>query len=118
MGEEVQMTPGPTPSQLRAADTDRDATAERLAAAMSDGRLQADEYGERLEQAYAATTYAELDRLVADLPAPARLSSATSPRAAKDRATTLHVADDAERSIGCHIACLIFTAVLILALLL
>lgn len=64
------MTNMPTRVQLRAADADRDAIVERLATAMSEGRLQLDEYQERLEQAHAAKTYADLDRLIADLPEP------------------------------------------------
>ncbi|MGH8823735.1 MAG: DUF1707 SHOCT-like domain-containing protein [Jiangellaceae bacterium] len=61
----------PTREILRAADADRDAIVERLASAMGEGRLRPEEYPERVEQAYSAKTYAELDRLVADLPGPA-----------------------------------------------
>lgn len=57
--------------ELRAADTDRQATADRLRAAVVEGRLDLDEYDRRLGSAYAATSYADLDRLTADLPAPA-----------------------------------------------
>lgn len=56
---------------MRAADTDREVAVEQLSAALSEGRLRVDEYEERLETAYAAKTYADLDRLVADLPRPA-----------------------------------------------
>lgn len=109
------MTLGPTRSQLRAADTDRDAVAEHLAVAMSEGRLRADEYDQRLAQAYAATTYAELDRLVADLPAPTQRAPATSPRSATDHASALEATDDPRWIIGCTISCLIFVVVMILA---
>jgi hypothetical protein len=57
----------------RAADSDREATAERLRDAAGDGRLEHDELEERLEAAYSARTYGELAKLTADLPdAPAR----------------------------------------------
>lgn len=53
----------------RAADSDREALAEKLRVALNEGRLELHEYDERVRQAYAARTYAELDGLVADLPA-------------------------------------------------
>ncbi|WGW11088.1 DUF1707 domain-containing protein [Saxibacter everestensis] len=53
---------------LRAGDNDREAVAEVLRQSAGDGRLDLDELDERLERAYAAKTYAELDELVADLP--------------------------------------------------
>jgi hypothetical protein len=53
---------------LRAADGDRQAVADRLRAALDEGRLEFHEYDSRLGQAYAAKTYGELDPLVADLP--------------------------------------------------
>jgi hypothetical protein len=62
--------------QLRAADADRAKVADRLRVALDEGRLSLDEYDERLQQAYAAKTYGELDRLLVDLPtvAPAERS--------------------------------------------
>ncbi|GIJ39238.1 hypothetical protein Vwe01_25630 [Micromonospora andamanensis] len=56
---------------MRAADSDRQAVAERLRSALEEGRLDLHEYDERLQRAYAARTYAELDALLSDLPAPA-----------------------------------------------
>ncbi|MFU8873691.1 DUF1707 SHOCT-like domain-containing protein [Micromonospora sp. SL4-19] len=66
---------------MRAADTDRQATAERLRVALEEGRLDLHEYDERLQRAYAAKTYGELDAVVVDLPgaAPAE-RSAVAPR--------------------------------------
>ncbi|MET8909854.1 DUF1707 domain-containing protein [Micromonospora sp. NPDC004551] len=55
-------------SGMRAADADREATAERLRKALEEGRLNLHEYDERLGRAYAAKTYADLDEVVADLP--------------------------------------------------
>jgi len=58
-----------TEGQMRAADADRDRIVERLRAAAAEGRLNSDELEGRLEVALAAPTYAELDTVVADLPA-------------------------------------------------
>ncbi|WP_413775618.1 DUF1707 SHOCT-like domain-containing protein [Micromonospora sp. RTGN7] len=56
---------------MRAADEDRQTVADRLRSAVDEGRLDLHEYDERLQRAYTARTYGELDALVADLPAPA-----------------------------------------------
>ena len=64
--------PGPRPSDIaaqRAADVDRDAVAERLRVAASEGRLEPWELDDRLGRAYAAKTYGDLETLIADLPA-------------------------------------------------
>ncbi|QOC95146.1 DUF1707 domain-containing protein [Micromonospora craniellae] len=53
---------------MRAANSDRQAVAERLRAALDEGRLDLHEYDERLQRAYAARTYAELAALTGDLP--------------------------------------------------
>jgi hypothetical protein len=52
----------------RAGDADRERMAERLRVALEEGRLNLQEYDERLREAYAARTYADLDKLVADIP--------------------------------------------------
>ncbi|GAA3723518.1 DUF1707 SHOCT-like domain-containing protein [Salinactinospora qingdaonensis] len=54
--------------QLRVSDADRDAVAERLGTALSEGRLDLAEYNERLETAMAAKTFADLAPLTKDLP--------------------------------------------------
>jgi hypothetical protein len=56
------------PGELRASHADRDKVVEALRVAGGDGRLTAAELDERLEQALTASTYAELARLVRDLP--------------------------------------------------
>jgi hypothetical protein len=53
---------------MRAADVDRDAVAERLRKAATEGRLSTEELERRMEAALSARTYGELDALVADLP--------------------------------------------------
>jgi hypothetical protein len=60
--------------ELRAADADREAVAGRLQQAVDEGRLDLQEYDERLVRAYAAKTYGELDRLLTDLPGPSPLA--------------------------------------------
>jgi hypothetical protein len=61
----------PGPEGVRASDADREAVITRLQAALGEGRIDLDEFGQRAEAAYAATTNAELERLTADLPSPA-----------------------------------------------
>ncbi|MGH3931452.1 MAG: DUF1707 domain-containing protein [Pseudonocardiaceae bacterium] len=53
---------------MRAADVDRERVAEQLRSAHAEGRLDLAEYDERVRQAWAARTYAELTALTADLP--------------------------------------------------
>ncbi|MGW0763978.1 DUF1707 SHOCT-like domain-containing protein [Streptomyces sp. NPDC002676] len=54
---------------LRASDADRERVAEVLRDALAGGRLDMEEFEERLEAAYKARTYAELTPLTRDLPA-------------------------------------------------
>jgi Domain of unknown function (DUF1707) len=60
--------PAQRDASTRAADTDRIQMAQLLADAAAQGRLPLSEYEDRLAKAYAAQTYADLDRLSADLP--------------------------------------------------
>lgn len=53
--------------ESRAGDADREAVAERLRSAAGEGRIDLTELDERLDRAYGAKTYRELDVLVADL---------------------------------------------------
>ena len=55
--------------KMRAADADRDRVVGLLNTAYGEGRLSRDEHDARLESALSARTYADLDELVADLPA-------------------------------------------------
>jgi hypothetical protein len=61
----------PPRPDLRASDADREAAVDRLHRAATEGRLDADELEERLSAAYAAKTYAQLERLTADVTPPA-----------------------------------------------
>jgi hypothetical protein len=57
-----------SPNRMRAADADRERVAEELRSAHADGRLDLTEYDERVQRAWAARTYGELDALTVDLP--------------------------------------------------
>ncbi|MGA2831005.1 MAG: DUF1707 and DUF4190 domain-containing protein [Streptosporangiaceae bacterium] len=56
--------------KMRAADADRDRITGILSTAYSEGRLSKDEHDARLQTALSARTYADLDQVVTDLPAP------------------------------------------------
>lgn len=73
---------------MRAADADRDRAADILKSAHADGRLDWNEYEERLDQVMRAQTYGELSRHVRDLPegAPRKWAPAT-PRPTEPMAT-------------------------------
>jgi hypothetical protein len=65
-------------SGLRASDADRDAAAAVINNALAEGRLSADEHGQRLDAIYAAKTQAELVPLLADLPGQQAMAPVTS----------------------------------------
>jgi hypothetical protein len=58
-----------TKTDLRVGDREREATADALREHAAEGRLDPEELEERLGQAYAARTNADLARLTYDLPA-------------------------------------------------
>jgi hypothetical protein len=68
--------------KIRASDEDRDRAASLLREHHAAGRLNAEEFAERLDKAFAAKTIGELDELMADLPAIDlyRLPDASLPR--------------------------------------
>jgi hypothetical protein len=71
-------------SHLRAADSDREQIADQLRTGHADGRLDLDEFQQRLERCYEAKTFGELSVLVSDLPrqqADARGPARRGPRA-------------------------------------
>jgi hypothetical protein len=59
----------PGDPRLRASDADRERTAQLLREHHAVGRLTAEEFNTRLEQAFEARTLGQLDELLADLPA-------------------------------------------------
>ncbi|KNB53861.1 DUF1707 SHOCT-like domain-containing protein [Streptomyces caatingaensis] len=54
-------------AELRAGDADRESVVEHLRIAAGEGRIDVTELEERLDRAYTAKTYGELDILVSDL---------------------------------------------------
>jgi hypothetical protein len=60
--------PAPAPA-LRVSDRERDETAQRLQAAFAEGRLDDDEFDERMRAALTARTETDLEKLTLDLPA-------------------------------------------------
>jgi hypothetical protein len=55
-------------AQMRASTADRDRAVELLTRAYTEGRLDKDEHEARVERAMTASTFAELDAVVIDLP--------------------------------------------------
>ncbi len=88
-------------NRMRAADVDREATADRLRAALNEGRLDLNEYDERLRRAYGAKTYGELDELLTDLPGsrPAETSLPAPRTAGKSPAVDRDQAAESTRSV-------------------
>ncbi|NBE56510.1 DUF1707 SHOCT-like domain-containing protein [Streptomyces boluensis] len=54
--------------ELRASDADRERVTERLREAVAEGRLDMEEFQDRLDATYKARTYGELEPLTRDLP--------------------------------------------------
>jgi Domain of unknown function (DUF1707)/Domain of unknown function (DUF4190) len=54
--------------QMRASTVDRDRAIELITRAYTEGRLDKDEHDDRVERAMTATTFADLDSVVVDLP--------------------------------------------------
>jgi hypothetical protein len=79
----------PRDRSLRAGDGDRDAIADLLREQHLAGRLQSDEFQERLDRCYAAKRYEELDDLVSDLPREEPTRSDFRPRAWRSPALAL-----------------------------
>jgi hypothetical protein len=68
MSGELEMA-RPEPRDIRASDTERQRVVATLQSACVEGRLDLDEYGQRVEAALTARTRAQLDALLIDLPA-------------------------------------------------
>lgn len=58
----------PTTDEVRVGNAERDAAATRLGTHLTAGRLEWDEYDQRLQAAYAAKTRGDLAKLFTDLP--------------------------------------------------
>lgn len=98
------MTQDVPPGEMRASDAEREQTAGALQQALSDGRLDIDEFQERLDGAYRARTRGELQSLVRDLPeaagTPAGGSAAVLHRTSEGAAATGRREDWAARIGG------------------
>jgi hypothetical protein len=70
--EEKVMEPSSPPPAIRVGDRDRDAVAHQLQDAFAEGRLDDDEFDQRMRAALTARVSTELDVLTADLPAATR----------------------------------------------
>ncbi|MFE7748117.1 DUF1707 domain-containing protein [Streptomyces sp. NPDC057428] len=69
---------------MRASDAERERVAETLREAVAEGRLEMDEFEQRLDATYRARTHGELEPLVRDLPVPgAPVRPVTGPVAAR-----------------------------------
>ncbi|WP_017589217.1 DUF1707 SHOCT-like domain-containing protein [Nocardiopsis ganjiahuensis] len=79
-------------NRMRISDTERDQVAEILREAAGEGRLDLDELDERLSAVYAAKTYADLQPIVADLPAGASGFSGPAPAGSAPAGTSGAVA--------------------------
>jgi Domain of unknown function (DUF4190)/Domain of unknown function (DUF1707) len=99
-GRTQAFAPGGARGKMRAADADRDGVVECLNLAYSQGRLSKDEYAGRLDDAFAARTYADLDQLVIDLP-PAAAAPVT---AATPAAPVAKINELALASLACGLA--------------
>ncbi|WP_308405701.1 DUF1707 SHOCT-like domain-containing protein [Streptomyces tardus] len=93
--EEISLSKQPAGSatgpEVRVSDADRDRVAHLLRLALSEGRLNGEEYAERVESAYAAKTAGQLESLLADLPV-GRRAPAPGPRTLPTRTTANLVA--------------------------
>jgi hypothetical protein len=88
---------------MRAADGDRQAVADRLKSALDEGRLDLHEYDDRLQQAYSARTYGELERLTTDLPT-GRQVAATPSDDGVTRRWVIHVWDEYVTAVAICVA--------------
>ncbi len=68
-----------TDQTIRLSDTEREAAAADLGEHFAQGRLTADEHGERLEQIWAAKTRGEIAPIFRDLPSPYAAAAAGPP---------------------------------------
>ncbi|WP_223863951.1 MULTISPECIES: DUF1707 domain-containing protein [unclassified Streptomyces] len=73
----------PDPAGMRASDAERERIAEVLREAVAEGRLDMEEFEERLSAAYEARTHGQLEPLVRDLPVPG--GAAPAPPTPADR---------------------------------
>ncbi|WP_151476533.1 DUF1707 SHOCT-like domain-containing protein [Streptomyces albicerus] len=91
--------PGGLP-ELRASDADREKVAEVLRDALAEGRLDMEEFEERLEATYKARTYKELAPITRDLPAAGVTAPAPTVSMVKQPAGAVGAGDWPGRIVG------------------
>jgi hypothetical protein len=110
------------PRRLRAADADRDRAAEILRQAAAEGRITFAELDQRINQAYAAKTFADLETVTSDLPGPrvsapapavARYQPAQVPAGTPVSSVSVAVLSGAQR-VGPWLVPPVYTAVAVL----
>src|SRR5882757_7492063 len=84
------------PGDIRASDSERMRVVATLQAACVEGRLNLDEYGQRVDDALAARTRAQLDTLLVDLPA--EIGVRVAPSVRPGVSTTVAVLSSAHRN--------------------
>jgi Domain of unknown function (DUF1707)/2TM domain len=93
---------------MRASDADRERVVHVLRDAHAEGRLTVEEFDQRMDRAYAARTYADLDGLTADLPRPAR--------AAPPVPAGMHPAAKARQAFFGHLASYLSVSLLLIGI--
>jgi hypothetical protein len=100
--------PDPVGPALRASDDDRDRLVDELNEHAVAGRLDTDEFEDRLKSAYAARTTAELDALRRDLPVTPRQTALS--HAQRRSQLTRRMLQEAGGSLGLFVVCAIIWA--------
>lgn len=118
-GSRQEPTPPVRPEDLRAGDADRELVLERLRAACAEGRLDLEEFEERVAATLAARTYGELAVVTADLPGGPpvpRLLGAPAPRAPVPASRPPRQGTTLRRSVTAWaVASLLMTAIWVIA---
>jgi hypothetical protein len=106
--EPTPPSPDQVPPALRASDEDRDRLVDELNEHAVAGRLDTDEFEDRLKSAYAARTTAELDALRRDLPVTPRQTALS--HAQRRSQLTRRMLQEAGGSLGLFLVCTIIWA--------
>jgi hypothetical protein len=106
--ERTPPSPDQVPPALRASDEDRDRLVDELNEHVVAGRLDTDEFEDRLKSAYAARTTAELDALRRDLPVTPRQTALS--HAQRRSQLTRRMLQEAGGSLGLFLVCTIIWA--------
>ncbi|MHC0433950.1 DUF1707 SHOCT-like domain-containing protein [Streptomyces sp. O3] len=91
--------------ELRASDADRERVAERLRDAVAEGRLDMEEFEQRLDAAYKARTYGDLEPLTRDLPATGAPAPASATAPAVSGSWASRIGGEPTSTGACAIMC-------------